>query len=291
MIDQYFEPHLVQSVSRLHGLVGPKRLAQAIDYAMFPGGARMRPKICLSVAQACGMDRPELTLRAACSLEMLHCASLVHDDLPCFDDADFRRGKPSVHKVFGEAIAVLAGDALIVAAFQNLVSSDLSDSGDRVLKMLRILGTCAGSPSGLSAGQAWESEDEIDTEVYHCTKTASLFIAACQMGAVSAGAEAEDWGELGLRLGDAFQVADDIKDASSTSMELGKPVGQDLLHDRPSMVRTLGFASAVSRLQNLVSGAIAAVPACEGREKLCQVIRMQARQFMPRLQGVTAAVE
>jgi geranylgeranyl diphosphate synthase type II len=102
----------------------PLRLANAIRYAVFPGGARIRPRLCLAVADACGNDSPGLAEAAACALEMVHCASLVHDDLPCFDDAELRRGRPSVHRAFGEALAVLVGDALIVLAFETLAAPE-----------------------------------------------------------------------------------------------------------------------------------------------------------------------
>src|SRR5689334_15320992 len=114
------EQALFSAVDRAAGAGCPPRLAAAMHHAVFPRGARIRPRLCLSVARACGEDDPGLADAAAASIELLHCASLVHDDLPCFDDAVVRRGRPSVHKAFGESLAVLAGDALIVLAFQTL---------------------------------------------------------------------------------------------------------------------------------------------------------------------------
>ncbi|MEM6565771.1 MAG: polyprenyl synthetase family protein, partial [Pseudomonadota bacterium] len=190
----------------------PARLSSALGYATAPGGARIRPTILTSVAMACGDDAPALTNAAASALEMIHCASLVHDDLPCFDDADIRRGKPSVHKQFSEPLAVLTGDSLIVLAFETLVRhSNLAP--DRVAQLILILSQRTGMPGGICAGQGWESEADIDLSAYHQAKTGALFIAATQMGAVSAGQDAEPWFELGARIGEAFQVADDLRDA------------------------------------------------------------------------------
>ena len=139
----------------LHGT--PPRLAQALRYAVFPGGARVRPRLSLAVAMACGDDRPELSNGAAAAIELLHCASLVHDDLPCFDDAATRRGKASVHAAFGEPLAVLAGDALIVRAFEALALAAVAEPL-RLPALLGLLGAAVGAPNGIVAGQAWECE-------------------------------------------------------------------------------------------------------------------------------------
>jgi geranylgeranyl diphosphate synthase type II len=115
------EQALVQHLALSGGPSAPPRLMAAMGHAVFPGGARIRPQLCVAVARACGQDAPALTDAAAVALEFMHCASLVHDDMPCFDDADTRRGLPTVHKQFGEPLALLTGDALIVAAYQTLV--------------------------------------------------------------------------------------------------------------------------------------------------------------------------
>ena len=135
----------------------PPGLADAMAYALFPGGARIRPRLCLSVALACGDDAPDLADGAAAAIELLHCASLIHDDLPCFDDADIRRGKPSVHKKYGEPLAVLAGDALIVTAFQAPVQAALPRP-ERLGPIVDIIGAAVSVPNGIVAGQAWECE-------------------------------------------------------------------------------------------------------------------------------------
>ncbi|MEO0381315.1 MAG: polyprenyl synthetase family protein, partial [Pseudomonadota bacterium] len=192
------------------GRATPPKLASALHYATAPGGARIRPTILTSVAMACGDDRPQVSDAAAAALEMIHCASLVHDDLPCFDDADLRRGKPSVHRAYSEPLAVLAGDSLIVLAFETLARQS-ARAPDRVAELIVTLAQRTGMPGGICAGQGWESEAEVDLKAYHQAKTGALFIAATQMGAIAAGQEAEPWFELGDRIGEAFQVADDLR--------------------------------------------------------------------------------
>ena len=204
----------------------PESLRSAIEYSVFPGGARIRPTILISVAKACGDDMPEITDAAASALEMIHCASLVHDDLPCFDNGDTRRGKPTVHKAYGENTAVLAGDSLIINAF-NCLASVSKYSHTRCANLTLFLSKYAGFPNGICAGQGWESEAHIDLKSYHMSKTGALFIAATQMGAASAGHDPEPWFELGARIGEAFQVADDLIDVLSDDINSGKSVGQD----------------------------------------------------------------
>ena len=160
----------------------PPKLAGAIRHAVFPGGARIRPQLCLAVAQACGDDDPALSDAAATAIELLHCASLVHDDLPCFDDATTRRGRASVHFAFGESLAVLAGDALIVRAFQTLGAA-ASRSPLRLPALLSTIASSTGMPHGIVAGQAWECEPRVLLSDYQRAKTGSLFSAATIAGA------------------------------------------------------------------------------------------------------------
>ena len=143
----------------------PPLLAAAMRHAVFPRGARIRPRLCLAVASACGDDQPRVSQAAAASIELLHCASLVHDDLPCFDDAATRRGRASVHAAFGEPLAVLAGDALIVLAFQTLAAG-AAIRPTRLATLLPIVAGAVGVPSGIVAGQAWECEASADLSQY-----------------------------------------------------------------------------------------------------------------------------
>jgi geranylgeranyl diphosphate synthase type II len=262
------------------GRATPPKLASALHYATAPGGARIRPTILMSVAMACGDDRPEVSNASAAALELIHCASLVHDDLPCFDDADTRRGKPSVHRAYSEPLAVLAGDSLIVLAFEILARQSAL-APERVAQLIITLSQRTGMPGGICAGQAWESESEVDLKAYHQAKTGALFIAATQMGAIAAGQEAEPWFELGDRIGEAFQVADDLRDALYDSDTLGKPAGQDDLHGRPNAVTQLGVQGAIRRLKDILGGAIASIPSCPGEAQLAELVRMYAERLTP----------
>ncbi|MEM1190166.1 MAG: polyprenyl synthetase family protein [Pseudomonadota bacterium] len=259
----------------------PPLLASALRHAVFPGGARVRPKLCVAVALANQGDAPALAAAAAASVELLHCASLVHDDMPCFDNAAERRGKPSVHAQFGEPIALLAGDALIVAAFELLAAPQLP-ARERLPQLLRVIAEGVGSPCGIAAGQAWESEPVVDVSLYHRAKTGALFIAATAAGAAAAGVDVAPWKVLGAKIGEAYQVADDIQDATSTATELGKPCGVDRALDRPSAVAELGLDGATRRLRQLVAEGMDAVPACPGRDELQEVVASQAKRFQPR---------
>ncbi|WP_416900182.1 MAG: polyprenyl synthetase family protein [Minwuia sp.] len=260
----------------------PPRLAAAMRYAVFPAGHRIRPKLCLAVAAACGDDAPNLTDAAASAIEFLHCASLIHDDLPCFDDADLRRGKAAVHKEFGEPLAVLAGDALIVAAFEVL-AEEARQHPDRLAPLTLIIARSVGMPHGIAAGQAWESEESAVLIDYQRAKTGSLFAAATVAGATAAGAgDSAAWHRLGGCIGEAYQVADDIRDAAATPEEIGKPVGQDTAHDRPSAALELGIGGAVKRLKALVAEATDTIPDCPGRGMLEKLIMAEASRFLPK---------
>jgi len=258
----------------------PPKLRSALDYAVTPGGARIRPTICLSVALACGDDKPQVADAAASALELIHCASLVHDDMPCFDDADIRRGKPTVHKAYSEPLALLAGDSLIVLAFEVLAEAGAQDC-NRALQLVTHLARRTGMPGGICAGQGWESEPQVDLSAYHRAKTGALFCAATQMGAISAGQEPEPWEELGARIGEAFQVADDLRDALYDEDTLGKPAHQDEIHARPSAVSELGVQGAIRRLKDILGGAIASIPHCPGEAMLAEMVRKQAERLTP----------
>ncbi|MDA8585507.1 polyprenyl synthetase family protein [Rhodobacteraceae bacterium] len=268
------------AISKGQTVPSPGKLASALHYAVTPGGARIRPTILLSVAKACGDDIPRLADAAAAALELIHCASLVHDDLPCFDDADTRRGKPSVHRAFGEPLAVLAGDSLIVMAFMVLTQAAHLHPG-RAIELMKVIAERTGMPNGICAGQGWESEDQIDLSAYHRAKTGALFIAATQMGAIAAGQDGAQWDELGARIGEAFQVADDLRDALYDEATLGKPVGQDDLHGRPNAVIELGVEGAIARMKDILSGAISSIPKCPGEAMLAQMVNAQAEMLTP----------
>lgn len=282
------ETALRAALCHCQGPTAPPTLLEAMRHAVFSGGARIRPRLCLAVAGACGDDRPSVTEALATSIELMHCASLVHDDLPCFDDAETRRGRPSVHRRFGEPLAVLAGDALIVLAFETLGRS-LEVHPARAGKLISVLGRAAGSPLGLVAGQAWESEAIADLGTYHRAKTGSLFAASTVGGALAAGADPGPWRALGDLIGEAYQVADDLKDAVADPEELGKPVGVDAALCRPSAVRTLGVAGAVAQLQGLIQEAIQSIPDCPGADVLRGLVELQVKRLIPKALEETAA--
>jgi geranylgeranyl diphosphate synthase type II len=275
------ERSLSQALGIAQHADGPPLLAAAMRYAVFPGGARIRPRLCMAVARACGEDKPALAAGVAASIEILHCASLVHDDLPCFDDAATRRGRPSVHKAFGERIAVLAGDALIVLAVQSLARA-AETAPTRLGPLILVLSRAVGAPNGIIAGQAWECEPKISLAKYQQAKTGALFAAATAAGACAAGHDPGAWHLLGERIGEAYQIADDIRDVVSDEHELGKPTGRDQALDRPNAVNRMGLGMAVERLEGLVRTAIEAIPSCPGAHDLRAHILAEASRLLPR---------
>ena len=280
-VDTLIERVLERSVAGAEGPGAPPMLGRAIRHSVFPGGARVRPKLCVAVAAACGEGRGiEAASGAGAALELMHCASLVHDDLPAFDGAAIRRGKPSVHAAYGEAIAVLAGDALIVMAFDTLLR-ECRASAQSLAPLMSILIDAVGTPRGIVAGQAWESEPVIDLSAYHQAKTGALFVAASMSGAAAVGLDPAPWRALGERLGEAYQVADDLRDVLLDEEELGKPAGQDASHLRPNAVQNFGVAGAIARLKGLISDASDAIPDCAGAPMLREIVHGQAARLMP----------
>lgn len=260
-LSERVERALRESLDRATGPKSPPRLREALGYAVFPGGGRLRPRLCLGVAAACGDTDLETATAAATAVELVHCASLVHDDMPCFDDADLRRGKPTVHKRFGEATALLVGDALIVLAFETLGRAGTP-------AQLALLAVATGPSRGIIAGQAWESEAAVPLDEYHRAKTAALFDAAAGMGAIAAGVDPRPWRAFGEAVGRAYQAADDLADAAGSAIVLGKNTGRDAALARPSIVRSLGVEAARVRVRELVDEAQTRVPQCSGREMI-----------------------
>ncbi len=277
---QRMEAALEAALAAQEGAEGPPRLAAAIRHAVFPGGARIRPHLTLAVAQACGADELDLAAAAGAAIELMHCASLVHDDLPCFDNAATRRGRPSVFAAYGERLAVLAGDALIVSAFQSLGAAG-SVRPERLAPLLSTLATGVAAPTGIVAGQAWECEPRVALTEYQRAKTGALFVAATVSGAQAAGAAAEPWRALGEWLGEAYQVADDIRDVAADPESLGKPVGQDATHGRPSSAAELGLSGAIQHFDQLIAYASASIPACRGSAQLRTLVRLESKRLVP----------
>ncbi|WP_437531572.1 polyprenyl synthetase family protein [Sorangium sp. So ce726] len=266
--DRRIERVLLAAIEPLSSPASPPGLLAATQHALFPGGARIRPRLCLAVASAYGDPAPEAADAAAAAVELIHCASLVHDDLPCFDDAPIRRGRPSVHRAFGEPIAVLAGDQLIVLAFEALargafhaMASGVTDAR-RAVRFFEVLAGGVGMPQGIIAGQAWESEAKVPISAYRRAKTGALFEAAATLGALSAGQDGAAWGDLGQRIGEAYQVADDVLDLVGKPEDMGKPAGRDGALGRPNTALELGLSGTTRLLQRLIQDAVEAVPQC-----------------------------
>ena len=263
------------------GVGAPPRLQAAMQHAVFSGGARIRPQLCMAVATACGDDAPELTNAAAVALELMHCASLVHDDMPTFDNADIRRGRPTVHKAFSEPLALLSGDGLIVMAYQVLLQAGRQHP-ERLIMLMDNLSRGVGLPGGIVAGQAWECETAADLAQYQRSKTGALFVSATCAGAIASGRACEPWAPLGAFLGEAYQVADDIRDVLGDIASLGKPVGQDTLNDRPSSAQAMGLEGAIAHFDALIKQAGDAIPDCTHRDMLGQLVLLESERLVPK---------
>lgn len=236
-------------------------LLEAMRYSLLAGGKRLRPVLMLEFCRLCGGDM-QAALPAACSLELLHTYSLIHDDLPCMDDDDLRRGKPSNHKVFGEYTAVLAGDALQSLAFKTVLSATLPP--DRVLRCAQHLADAAGV-EGICGGQQldleWEGRplDRSALMEIHHRKTSALIRAACCMGVAAAGGTAEQEAaaaQYAETFGLAFQIRDDMLDVIGNETTFGKPIGSDREEEKTTFVDILGLSGCEHEIARLTADAV-----------------------------------
>ena len=243
----------------------PATIHKAMRYSVFAGGKRLRPILCLAAAEACGGD-PENAIRPACAVELVHTYSLVHDDLPCMDDDDLRRGRPTSHKVFGENIAVLAGDALLTEAFVILAETP-ECKRHRVKDYLAALAQASDSRR-LIGGQVMDLEGEgralTKTQLVriHEAKTAALLTAALSLGGLTANAtprQLEALRDFGSNLGLAFQVIDDILDVTQSTEQLGKTAGKDAAVEKATYPAILGLESSKKEAKRLTDKALAAL--------------------------------
>lgn len=227
---QRVEAHLDQVIAR--SADAPPRLLEAIRYSVMAGGKRLRPALVMESWSACGGGDERSALAAASALELIHTFSLVHDDLPAMDDDDLRRGRPTNHKVFGEAMAILAGDAMVTMAFE-LIAADASHAV--AARLVRELAVASG-PAGMIGGQVLDMEGEnqalplAQLQRMHAKKTGALLTCACRMGAIAAGADESALAAMssfGRHLGLAFQIVDDVLDVTSTPEQLGKATNKD----------------------------------------------------------------
>lgn len=226
----------------------PENIHRAMRYSLFAGGKRIRPILCIAAAEALRNDVAGLD-EAACTLELIHTYSLIHDDLPALDNDDLRRGRPTCHKVFGEAIAILAGDALLTLAFRILASIE-SLSAETRIALVRELSTASGTLRGMIGGQVHDIEGEglpptaELLEAIHRAKTGALLRASLRMGALCAGASPEEFSALscyGEHIGLAFQIVDDILDIEQPSEALGKTAGKDLAQGKITFPAVYGL--------------------------------------------------
>lgn len=238
-------------------------VSRAMRYSVENGGKRIRPELVLSFCEACGGDA-ENALPLACALEMIHTYSLIHDDLPCMDNDDFRRGKPSCHIAFGYEYALLAGDALLTLAFETAVKAKLP--ADRIIDSIAVLSKAAGW-EGMVGGQVMDLKNEgkkvgiEDIEKTDALKTGELIRAACVMGCIAAGRKdmipaAEEYARC---IGISFQIVDDILDVTSDEATLGKPVGSDAENCKNTYVSLLGLEEAKKIAAELTRKAIDAL--------------------------------
>jgi geranylgeranyl diphosphate synthase, type II len=214
--------------------VEPESIHRAMRYSLFAGGKRIRPILAIAAARAVS-DAPQGIEHAACALELVHTYSLIHDDLPALDNDDMRRGRPTCHKVFGDAMAILAGDALLTLAFEVLSRLESVDA-ERKIRLVEELSRAAGTVGGMIGGQVNDLQGEgkrpnaLLLESIHRAKTGALLRASVRMGAIYAGASAQELAalsEYGERIGLAFQIIDDVLDVEESSEALGKTAGKD----------------------------------------------------------------
>jgi geranylgeranyl diphosphate synthase type II len=249
----------------------PARLKEAMGYSLFAGGKRLRPGLVFAAGRMLGAEDEDL-VPAAVAIECVHTFSLIHDDLPAMDDDDLRRGKPTSHKVFGEAMAILAGDALLALAFEILARAR-AGAREMVLEL-----AVATGPAGMIGGQVADMEGEhqppteANVRYIHERKTGALIAAACRLGAVAAGgceADLTALGHYGYHLGLAFQLADDALDATATAEQLGKRAGKDTQAGKQTMVRLAGLEATMQAARQEVEQAAAALePYGEAAEPL-----------------------
>lgn len=237
----------------------PTLLHEAMRYSVLNGGKRIRPILCIAAAESFGKVDHEV-LAPAVSLELFHCSTLIHDDLPCMDDDDLRRGQPTCHIKYGEANAILAGDALMIHAFQLLAEYGDARISLELAQAAGSRGVIAGQVEDLAAEGCEPNADLI--EFIHMNKTAILIKAAVRMGAIAGGArddELESLSIFGKKIGLAFQIEDDILDETSSDEVLGKPAGSDAEQHKMTYPAVHGMEAAKTMVSTLTSDAIAAL--------------------------------
>ncbi len=266
----------------------PQRLVTSIGYSLTAGGKRLRPALVLECAAACGGNDKshKSALAAAVAMELIHTFSLVHDDLPAMDDDDLRRGQPTNHKVFGEAMAILAGDAMVTLAFETIAT----DAEPKLVPALvRELAAAAG-PEGMIGGQVLDVDGENQNlalaglQKIHRMKTGALLTASCRMGAIAAGAsdgQLNGITKFGRNVGLAFQIVDDVLDVTSTPQQLGKATNKDADRGKNTYPSLIGLDASRAAAREAVNAALEALssfgPSADGLRAMARFV--VARQF------------
>jgi len=263
------EGYLADCLDLLPGL--PAGLRAAMDYSLLAGGKRLRPVLCLTFARTFGKDGgiANAVMPFACAIECIHTYSLIHDDLPAMDDDDMRRGRPSNHKRFDEATAILAGDALVTDAFAFMASAGSRLPAERVLAAIACMAAAAGGP-GMVGGQYLDMRYTLAKKAtleqlrdMHAMKTGALITASCLTGAILGGADKkrqEAVAAYGKAIGSAFQIMDDVLDNTADPAILGKPVGSDAANEKPTYPSLLGLEKSRELARRESEKAIAALP-------------------------------
>ncbi len=255
------------ALDRSLAIARPEKIYEAMRYSLLAGGKRLRPILCLAACDLCGGDEA-LALPTACALEMIHTMSLIHDDLPAMDNDDFRRGKPTNHKVYGDDIAILAGDGLLAYAFEFAVIQTPQADPQAMLQVVARLGRTVGA-AGLVGGQVLDLESEGRTDItpetlsfIHTHKTGALLEASVLTGAILAGASADTQQRLSRyaqNIGLAFQIIDDILDITATQEELGKTAGKDIKAQKATYPSLLGIEVSRQQARALIDQAVEAL--------------------------------
>ena len=258
-----------QSLEQSIEIARPEKIYEAMRYSLLAGGKRLRPILCLATCRLTG-GTSEMAMPTACALEMIHTMSLIHDDLPAMDNDDFRRGKLTNHKVFGEDIAILAGDGLLAYAFEYVATQTKNVAPENIIKVVARLGRTVGA-AGLVGGQVLDLESEGKSDItaetlsfIHTHKTGALLEASVVTGAVLANASEADinrLSEYAQNIGLAFQIIDDILDITATDEQLGKTAGKDLQAQKATYPSLWGLEKSQLKAQELVDNAIAQLAA------------------------------
>ena len=278
LIEEYLD-HVLQKMPKYGDL------QKAMRYSLMAGGKRLRPVLVLESCRMCGGE-VEKALPFACALEMIHTYSLIHDDLPAMDDDDLRRGRPTNHKVYGEATAILAGDALQMEAFTQIASAQLPAT--QIVQATACLAKASGQ-EGMVGGQVLDMEGEghalsrAELELLQSLKTGALIEAAAELGCIAAGGDQtqrERLRQYAARLGRAFQIRDDMLDVTSTQDELGKPIGSDQENEKSTFVTALGLENCAVLIEELTQQAIEALDGFEESGFLIWLAEQMAQRTM-----------